>query len=215
MRRLGGMVARADDAQRLLQPGADAEAGPPARPRAPVRDCRMTAERTWIDTPSNTALRRGLALGLVVRRSPGRAISDGSAPGKFAPVLPIPVGRSYRALGRHEAIRRLDAEECRLERARPAPGFDAFLTQDRADSWRCEGRRVAGVARPPRSPAGRACALPAPAQTAPLAPAVVQLALDLPPRRRPVAHIRGVASVWPDRRGLRAHPSPARVRARR
>jgi hypothetical protein len=68
---------------------------------------------------------------------------------------------------RLEAIRRLDAEARRLERAATGPTVDAFVAQERAESWRYGGRTVFGEERPRPEAA---------------APVAGQLALDLPPR---------------------------------
>jgi hypothetical protein len=90
---------------------------------------------------------------------------------------------------RLEAIRRLDAEARRLERAATGPTLDAFVAEERAESWRYGGRTVFGPARPPRpAPTAAPAREPAPAMSPAPAPAPhatrgVQLALDLSRRR--------------------------------
>ncbi len=113
--------------------------------------------------------------------------------GKDARPFPVPV-RVYdetlrvlrtavdRArLGREdrlEAVRRLDAEARRLERAAAGEPFDAFVARENAESWRLGGRSVYGEARPgePVPRRSRAAVKPAPAAAAP--PAQLALRFD-------------------------------------
>lgn len=63
------------------------------------------------------------------------------------------------------AIRRLDSEAARLERAASGPDFGAFVERERGESRRYGGRSVAGVAGAPERGGGATPVSPGPART--------------------------------------------------